>query len=283
MNALSAIAVLLLVPLAGAQPADVHSIIDTARQRTEASDFSATGHLVWVQPSGTRVSFPITIKGRWFPGVLRVEAELGSPPKTGTAGHSGAYGTATPALPPGPPTHALIEMRPNGQTTILIAHPGDKSPSPLPFEKWSDSPMGSELSYSDGSPRSAFSYEDFVEEQVFWPGQTSVEETKFGARDCEVVKSTPGPADRTHYSDVKTWFDRTIDFPVYVEKTVKATGKVKEFTAYGLRKDRGVWSAHQIEMKTRGQAGSTLLIIDRGTTKANLTINDFSVAQLTRF
>jgi Outer membrane lipoprotein-sorting protein len=262
-KALSAAGVLLLAPLMlpalrlCAQPAEVHSIIDTARQRVEAADFSATGHLVWVQPAGTRISYPITIKGRWFPGVLRVRAELGSGPKSGAAAMT---------------THALIEMRPDGQTTILIAHPGDKSPSPLPFEKWSEGPLGS-----------AFSYEDFLEGQVFWPGQTFVEETKFGARDCEVVKSTPSPADKTHYAEVKTWFDRTIDFPVYVEKTVKATGAVKEFTAFGLRKDNGVWSAHQIEMKTRGQGGSTLLIIDRGTTKANLTLNDFSPAQLTRF
>jgi|HubBroStandDraft_5_1064220.scaffolds.fasta_scaffold100448_2 hypothetical protein len=252
---------LLLVPLAWAQPAEVHSIIDTARQRVQTADFSATGHLVWVEPSGTRISYPITIKGRWFPGVLRIRAELGNGSKSvGTGAGAGAA------------THALIEMRPDGQNQIWIAHPGDKTPSELPFSRWSEGPLGS-----------SFSYEDFLEEQAFWPGQTFVEAAKFGARDCEVVKSTPGASDRTHYSEVKTWFDRTIDFPVYVEKTVKETGAVKEFTSYGLRKDGGVWSAHQIEMKTRGAGGSTLLIVDRGTTKANLTPNDFTPAQLTRF
>ena len=252
---------LLLVPLAWAQPAEVHSIIDTARQRVQTADFSATGHLVWVEPSGARISYPITIKGRWFPGVLRIRAELGNESKSvGTGAGTGAA------------THALIEMRPDGQNQIWIAHPGDKTPSELPFSRWSEGPLGS-----------SFSYEDFLEEQAFWPGQTFVEAAKFGARDCEVVKSTPGASDRTHYSEVKTWFDRTIDFPVYVEKTVKETGAVKEFTSYGLRKDGGVWSAHQIEMKTRGAGGSTLLIVDRGTTKANLTPNDFTPAQLTRF
>ncbi len=44
-----------------------------------------------------------------------------------------------------------------------------------------------------------------------------------------------------------------------------------------------MWSAHQIEVKTRGQAGSTLLIIDRGSARANLTIADFNPAQLTHF
>lgn len=256
---MSAMGALLLAPFVWAQPADVHSIINTARQRVQASDFSATGHLVWVEPSGTRISYPITIKGHWFPGVLRIRAELGNGSKS--------VGTGAGAA-----THALIEMRPDGQDEIWIAHPGDKTPSELPFSRWSEGPLGS-----------SFSYEDFLEEQVFWPGQILVEAAKFGARDCEVVKSTPVASDKTHYSEVKTWFDRTIDFPVYVEKTVKETGAVKEFTSYGLRKDGGVWSAHQIEMKTRGKGGSTLLIVDRGTTKANLTLNDFSPAQLTRF
>jgi hypothetical protein len=254
--ALWAASIALLTPTLSAQTADVHSIIAASRQRIEASDFTVTGHLVSVQPNGARITCPITIKAHWFPGVLRVKAELGQ---------SSPSGLLTPL-------HVLIEMRPNGPLEIWIAHPGDKSPSVLPFEKWSDGPLGS-----------VFSYEDFLEEQIFWPQQSLVEQTKFGARDCDVVKSTPGPADKTHYSEVKTWFDHTIVFPVYAEKTMKETSAVKEFTSYGLRHDEGVWSAHQIEVKTRGQAGSTLLIIDRGTAKAHLTLNDFSPAQLTRF
>jgi hypothetical protein len=105
---------------------------------------------------------------------------------------------------------------------------------------------------------------------------------KFGARDCNVVKSTPGPAVKTHYAEVTTWLDRSIGFPVYVEKTLK-NGTVKEFTYFGLRQEGGLWSAHQVEAKIRGQAGSTLLIIDRGTPKANLSLKDFSPEQLTYF
>jgi Outer membrane lipoprotein-sorting protein len=246
VKGLHAIGFALIAPLLSAQIIDVHEIIAASRQRIEASDFNATGHLIWVQPSGTRVSYPLTIKGHWFPGVLRIKAELGT-------GSKPAQG---PTVAFHLPAHALIEMRPNGQNAIWIAHPGDKAPAMLPFDKWNEGPLGS-----------SFSFEDFLEEQIFWPGQTLVEQTKFGARDCMVVKSTPGPGDKTHYSDVKTWFDRTIVFPVYIEKTVKG----------------GVWSAHQVEMKTRGQAGSTFLVLDRGTTKANLTLNDFSPAQLTHF
>jgi hypothetical protein len=38
-----------------------------------------------------------------------------------------------------------------------------------------------------------------------------------------------------------------------------------------------------VEEKTRGRGGSTLLIIDRGSAKANLDLRDFSPEQLTRF
>jgi hypothetical protein len=252
----------LLAPLLFAQGADVRGILNSARQQVEASDFSATGHLVWVQPNGARISYPVTIKAHWFPGVLRIRAELGSSSKPA---QSSAAVFRTPA-------HVLIEMRPNGESAISIAHPGDQSPSVLPFDQWDKGPSGS-----------AFSYEDFLEEQIFWPGQTLVEQAKLGARDCAVVKSTPGPSDKTHYDAVKTWFDRTIVYPVYVEKTVKETGAVKEFTSYGIRHEGGMWSAHQIEMKMRGQQGSTLLIIDHGSPKAHLTLNDFSPAQLTHF
>ena len=262
MRALKAAWAAALVPVLCAQTADLRSILDASRHRIEAADFSVTGHLVRVQPDGTRISCPITIKAHWFPGVLQIKAELGS----GSRPVRGS--TAVFHLP----AHALIEMRPSGQNTIWVAHPGDKSPSLLAFDQWSDGPLGS-----------AFSYEDFLEEQVFWPGQTLVEQAKFGARDCDVVKSTPGPADKTHYAEVKTWFDSTFFYSVYVEKTVRDSGAVKEFTSYGLRHEGGSWIAHQIELKTRGQAGSTLLIFDRGTPRANLTVNDFSPAQLTHF
>jgi hypothetical protein len=103
------------------------------------------------------------------------------------------------------------------------------------------------------------------------------------ARDCDLPKSTPGGADRTNYTEVQRWLDHSIGFPVYVEKTIQVTGTVKEFTYFGLRQDSGFWPASQIEGKIRGQAGSTLLIIDRGSTRANLQLSDFSPEQLTRF
>jgi hypothetical protein len=248
---------LLAIP---ANAADAHAVLAAPRQRVETADFRASGHLVRVDASGARTSYGITIKAHWFPGVLRALVEVAPPQSDRTK--------------PGPDAraHILLEMRPNGQNTILIARPGDKAPAALPFDKWSDGPLGN-----------GFSYEDFLEQQYFWPDQALLEETRFGARDCDVLKSTPGATDRTHYAGIKTWLDHSIGFPVYVEKTLKGTGAVKEFTYFGLRHEGGVWSANQVEAKTRGQAGSTLLILDRGSAKANLGLGDFSPEQLIRF
>jgi hypothetical protein len=256
MRALRAISLAAIVPVLCAHAADVHDLVANSRERIQRADVRASGHLVWVQASGERTSFPISFKAHWFPGVLRVFVDIGQPSNTKRDMRE----------------HVLLEMRANGESTVHVADPGDTAPRTLPFERWDVHNLGT-----------AFSYEDFLEEQYFWPGQTSEGSVKYGARDCEVVKSVPGPGIRTHYSEVKTWLDPTIDFPVYVEKTVKETGAVKEFTYFGIRHEEGIWSAHQIEAKTHGQQGSTMLIIDRGSTKANLTINDFDLAQLTHF
>jgi hypothetical protein len=249
---------MLLAPQMGAQDApaaDSQAVLVRSRQRLQTADFRATGRLVRVDAKGARTSYSITLKGHWFSGVLRLLCAID------------AAGEAR--------IHILLEMRPNGQNSIRIAHPGDKAAAVLPYEEWSEGPI-------EGIGP-GFSFEDFLEAQYFWPGQKVLEKTKYGARVCDLLKSAPGPSDRTHYAQVETWLDHSIGYPVYVEKTIKATGKVKEFTYFGLRQNGGVWSASQVEAKIRGQAGSTLLIIDRGSTKANLGLGDFSPEQLTRF
>jgi hypothetical protein len=258
MRALRAAWAAALAPLLCAQAANlnINDLIATQRKQIEAADFRATGHLVSIDAAGARLSFPITIKARWLPSLLRVWVEIGQPPSV----HRDMR------------EHILLEMRPNGENSIRVADPGDTAARIVPFEKWSLHPLGP-----------GFNYEDFLEQQYFWPGQASEGQAKFGARNCDVIRSTPGESNKTHYAEVKTWIDPSIGFPVYVEKTEKESGAVKEFTYFGLRHDEGMWSAHQIEVKTRGQAGSTLLIIDRGSARANLTIADFNPAQLTRF
>ena len=235
-----------------AQTPTAQSVLASPRQAVNQADYRASGHLVRVDAAGKRTSYDISIKAHWFPGVLRILLQVAAPAEARA--------------------NILIEMRPDGQNSVHIAHPGDKALTALPFEKWTDGPLGP-----------GFSYEDFFQDQYFWPVQAVTQSVRRGARDCDVLKSIPGPADKTHYEQSLTWLDHTIDFPIYAEKTLKAGAGVKEFTSFGVRHDGGMWSATQIEEKTRGQAGSTLLIINRGSPKAKLTLADFSPERLLRF
>ena len=241
-----------LVFAIAAHAANVQTVIARPQLRVQSADYRATGHLVRVDASGARTSYAIALKARGFPDGLRVLLDIVSP-KDARA-------------------HVLLEMRRNSQMTIQIAHPGDASPVTVPFDMWNDGPLGA-----------GFSYEDFLEPQYFWKSQTLLQATKYGERECDVLKSTPSRSERTHYAEVRTWLDQSIGYPVYVEKTLKKTGMVKEFTYFGLRQNSGVWSASQVEVKTRGHAGSTLLIIDRGSAKANLDLREFSPEQLVHF
>jgi hypothetical protein len=250
---------LLAIP-AGAR--DTTAELTIPRQRIESADFRVSGNLIRVDADGNRLSFPITIKAHWFPGVLRVLVEIGSISKTDV---NSLVSTHIPA-------HILLQMRPNGQNSIQIAHPGDSAPSELSLDKWSDGPLGT-----------GFSYEDFLDPQYFWPVQSVAENVRYGARDCYLVTSKPGAEERTNYAEIRTWLDRSVGFPVYAEKTLKASGAVREFTYLGLRSEQGVWSAHEIEAKMKGRQGSTLLIIERGTPKAKLSAADFGTAQLMHF
>ena len=252
MKLLRTLAVALLSLPSVAHAADVRKVLAVPRHQIETADYRAVGRLVRIDPKGARTNYGVTVKAHWFAGVLRILVDIGAPQQARS--------------------HVLLEMRPNGQNVIRIVHPGDKTAAIVPFDKWDDSPFGP-----------GFSYEDFLQPEFYWPGQTELEETRYGARDCDVVKSAPGPNDRTHYAEIKTWLDHSIGFPVYVEKILKESGTTKQFTYIGLRHEGGVWSASQVEGKIRGQAGSTLFIIERGSAKANLTLGDFSPESLTRF
>jgi len=241
----------ILFPLA-ARPADVSGSLAAARKQVESADYRLSGRLVRVDANGARTNYDISIKAHWFPGVLRVMFAVNSPANARV--------------------HVLLEMRPGQSSTIQIAHPGDEQAIPLPFDKWNEGPLGE-----------GFSYEDFLNAPYFWPGQTALGEAKFGTRNCDLLKSTPGAADETHYAEVKSWLDPRSGFPVYVEKTLKGSGIVKEYTYFGLRQSQGVWLASQVQVKIHGRPGSTLLIIDHGSAKAHLGLRDFSSAQLTHF
>lgn len=246
-----ALAISMLLPMA-ALASDAPAPLALAKKQVETADYRMIGHLVRVDEKGTRTSDGINIKAHWFPGVLRVLLEVASPADARV--------------------RVLLEMRPGGESTIQIARPGDARPSLLPFEKWSDGPLGP-----------GFSYEDFLETPYFWSSQVAQGKAKFGARNCDLIVSKPGEAERTHYAEVKSCLDAESGFPVHAEKTMKGTGMEKEFTYFGLHQRQGTWYARQVEAKIRGHSGSMLLIIDRGSAKAHLDLKDFSSAQLTHF
>jgi hypothetical protein len=234
------------------QAAPAPAPLNGPRQTVLTADYRIVGRLVHVDASGKRTSEDITIKAHGFPGVFRVLVEVTAPAAARE--------------------RILLEMHPGGSSSIRVAHPGDKTLTSIPFDKWNDGPVGP-----------GFSYEDFLQQEFFWPDQTVQSGVRWATHDCDLVKSTPGPADKTHYSEVRTWLDHTIDFPVYAEKTLKAGAIVKEYTSFGLRHDEGVWSATQIEEKTHGQPGSTLLIINRGSPKAKLSLEEFGADRILHF
>ncbi|MGD0579823.1 MAG: outer membrane lipoprotein-sorting protein [Bryobacteraceae bacterium] len=250
-NALASFALLCPLLLAQAPKAgSLPALLARVRAIRDATDFRASGRLVAVLPSGQRKSYQLSLRARAFSGILKLFCEVTDP---------------APAR-----VRLLLESR-AGSSAIRLGHAGDPAPRELDFESWAGNILETD-----------FAYEDLMENQFLWRNQSLVEQTRYGARTCSVLRSTPGPADRTHYSAVTTWLDQATDYPVKVEKTVRLSGIVKEFIYYGLRQSKGVWSASQIECRSKGKPGSSLLIVSRGSEKANLPAREFDPALLIR-
>ncbi|MBV9624138.1 MAG: outer membrane lipoprotein-sorting protein [Acidobacteria bacterium] len=232
-------------PAFAANP-DLEIVLTRSRQRIEKLDYRATGRLTRLEGNGKRASYKFVGKAHWFPDGLRLLCEISSP------------GSET--------TRLLLHMTVTGHVTIEAVLPGETT-RVLPFERWNESLAGTD-----------FSYEDMVESQFFWKNQELLAPEKYGARDCFVLSSMPGFQDWTHYESVKSWIDRGILYPVYVVKTLRKTRQQKEFIYYGLRQAGGIWSATQVEAKLRGQPGSSILVIEGGSGKANLQRKDFDIS-----
>ncbi len=227
---------------------DLETVLTGSRQRIEKLDYRLTGRLTRLEGDGKRTSYKFVAKARWFPDGLRLRCEISGPGSEKTI--------------------LLLHMNASGHVTIEAVLPGEKAASVLPFERWNDPLVGTD-----------FSYEDMVENQFFWKNQELLAPKKYGARDCFVLKSTSGPQDRTYFYSVTSWIDRGILFPVHVVKTLRGTGQQKEFIYYGLRQVGGVWSATQVEAKLQGKPGSSILVIEGGSAKANLERKDFDIGQ----
>jgi hypothetical protein len=248
----ASVALLVLLSLVHPSPAfaanpDQDTALTGSRQRIEKLDYRMTGRLIRVEDNGKRTSYKFVAKAHWFPDGLRLLCEISGP------------GSEKMRL--------LLHMSVTGHVTIEAVHPGEKAASVLPFEHWNDPLVGTD-----------FSYEDMVENQFFWKNQELLPPEKYGARDCFVLKSKSGSQDRTYYDSVTSWIDRGILYPVHVMKTLRGTGQQKEFIYYGLRQVGGVWSATQVETKLPGKPGSSILVIEGGSGKANLGRKDFDLS-----
>ena len=227
---------------------NLETVLTGSRQRIEKLDYRVTGRLTRLEGNGKRTNYKFAAKAHWFPDGLRVLCEITGP---------GAE-----------KTRLLLHMSDSGQVTIETLLPGEKTASVLPFERWNDALVGTD-----------FSYEDMVESQFFWKHQELLAPEKYGARDCFVLKSMSGAQGRSYYDSVTSWIDRKIMYPVHVVKTPRGTGQQKDFVYYGLREVGGAWSASQVEAKQQGRPGSSIMVIERGTGKANLGRKDFDIGQ----
>jgi hypothetical protein len=227
---------------------DLETVVTGSRQRIEKLDYRATGRLTRVEGDGKRTSYKFVAKAHWFPDGLRLLFEISGPGSEKTS--------------------LLLQMSASGHVTVDAVLPGEKAASALPFERWNDPLVGTD-----------FSYEDMIESYFFWKNQELLAPEKYGARDCFVLKSMSGAQDRTYYDSVTSWIDRGILFPVHVVKTPRGKGPQKEFIYYGLRQVGGAWSASQVEAKLQGKPGSSILVIEGGSGKANLGRKDFIISQ----
>jgi hypothetical protein len=232
-------------PAFAANP-DLETVLTGSRQRIEKLDYRVSGHLTRVEADGKRTSYKFVAKAHWFPDGLSVLCEISGPGSEKTS--------------------LLLHMTVGGHVTIQAILPGEKVAKELPFEHWNDALVGTD-----------FSYEDMAESYFFWKNQEVMAPEKYGARDCFVLKSTSGSQDRTYYDSVTSWIDRGILYPVHVVKTLRGSGKQKEFIYYGLRQVGGLWSATQVEAKLQGKPGSSILAIEFGSGKANLGRKDFDI------
>ncbi len=254
MRILCAAAVLILASasLAGeGEKPTAFAIVSKIREARKATDFRASGRVVVVGAGGERRPHQVVMRAKAFGNDIRFFCEVTEPAADRV--------------------RLLLDLSGAGRASIRVARAADRAPQELAFERWNENLLGSHLSF-----------EDLMEGHFLWSRQTLVRVEKYGARQCYVVRSEPGPADRSHYAAVTAWLDQEILYPVRVLKAVRATGASKEFIYYGLRQHKGLWSASQIEVKSPAKPGSTLLIINRGSAKAALTKADFDPALLVR-
>lgn len=251
MRVLAAVFLCAAFGASGQTPMTIQEVRARLEAVRAATDFRAYGRLVRVAALGERQTYRLSVRARWFSGNVKIFCEITDP---------------APAR-----VRLLLESPAAGPGSIRTGRAGDARPVTVPFERWGEALLGT-----------AFTYEDLLENHFQWRQQVLTGETRYGARACYLVKSTPDGDDHSHYASVTSWLDRESLYPVRVEKTLRSSGATEEFLYYGLRQSKGIWSASQIEVKTPGQPGSSLLIVTRGAAKVHVAPGEFGAALLTK-
>lgn len=221
-------------------------VVAQARRRIEATDFSVSGRLSQVTAGGARTNFHYTMKAHWFPEGLKVLFEISDPASARQ--------------------RILVRMDARGQLSIARGAGKDGPLRPVAADR-----MG------DGIAGTLFTYEDLVEDQFFWSRQTLLPDTTYGARHCRLLESEPPSPQFSQYASVRSWIDISTGVPVYVEKSVRASGAKRDFVSFDLRREGSTWSPSQVQITQTGSHSTTVLVIERGTPLAKLTRKDFEL------
>ena len=246
-----ALSALLLLPAFVTGADTLNDVLTRLREARESVDFTAVARLVRVTGPAERRSYGISVKAHAFTDGLRVLCEVNNPVASRV--------------------RLLLVSPSGGPMAVQAGHAGDPAPHDVPPSQWGEGLLGTD-----------FIYEDLLDTQFTWRRQTLLPEAECGARHCYVLRSEPDPADHSSYRSVTSWIDRDVYFPIKVEKVLRETGKSKQFTYYGVRQVKGIWTASQIECKTEGKPGSSLLIINRGSASPHHGRAVFDPAQLVR-
>jgi hypothetical protein len=232
---------------AAAKPAaaarDVKGIVAAARARVEQTDVRASGRLVAIAGNGTRTTSRLVLESHAFPDGLRTLVMV--------------------TLPDHSVDRYWVTSDAAGHTTIAASKAG-AAPARLATEKWDEAVAGT-----------LFYPEDFADGQFFWARQALMAPRKYGARECDVLRSEPGPGQPSVYRWVTTLMDEKTGAVVEVEAAGKDGEVTKQFVFYGIERIGGLWLSRQIEAKENGKPGSSLLIVDSGSPHAHLTRKDF--------
>jgi len=241
--AMALVGALSLIP-ASLSAATIYEVMEKIRSLRKGADFFAQGRLVCVNNPEQRITYRLSLKGKSFGGTVKLLCEVTDP---------------IPSR-----LKLLIESPPAGMPKIRLAGALDRKVKELTSESLGAAFLGSDLNF-----------EDLLDAHFSWSSQTLLREEKYTGKDCYVIRSQPGPNTPSHYSAVTSWIDKKVYLPICVEKDVKASKSVKVFLYSGIRESEGVWGARQVEVRIKGERRVTLLIMTRGSGKANLTERNF--------